>query len=196
MFLALEEVAQHLLALGVADLLQDDLLGGLGADAAEVDRLELFLDVFLELDVGHLLLRFGEADLRVGVLDGFVGHHLPAAERFELSRVLVDGDANVGLLVDLLLGGGGERRFQGSEHDVLGDVLLTRQSVHQQQHLLAHDFLLPILKSKPDLRHQAGLVHLVQFELVRRAFAIQLQAAARHARQHAGEVALAIHRLS
>ena len=42
--LALEEVVQDLLALGVADLLQDHLLGRLRADAAELDRLERLLD--------------------------------------------------------------------------------------------------------------------------------------------------------
>ncbi len=41
---ALEEVVEDLLALGVADLLQDHLLGGLRADAPEFDRLERLLD--------------------------------------------------------------------------------------------------------------------------------------------------------
>ena len=50
--LALEEVVQDLLALGVADLLQDHLLRGLRADAAELDRLERLLD-----DVAQLQLR-------------------------------------------------------------------------------------------------------------------------------------------
>ena len=39
MFLAIEEVVENLLALGVANLLQDHLLGSLRADPAEVDRL-------------------------------------------------------------------------------------------------------------------------------------------------------------
>ena len=47
--LALEEVVQDLLALGVADLLQDHLLRGLRADAAELDRLERLLDDVAEL---------------------------------------------------------------------------------------------------------------------------------------------------
>ena len=48
--LALEEVVQDLLALGVADLLQDHLLRGLRADAAELDRLERLLDDVAELE--------------------------------------------------------------------------------------------------------------------------------------------------
>ena len=55
MLLALEKVVEHLLALGVANLLQDHLLRGLGADAAEVDGLERLLDIVAELHVGQLL---------------------------------------------------------------------------------------------------------------------------------------------
>ena len=47
----LEEVVQDLLALGVADLLQDHLLRRLRADAAELDRLERLLDDVAELQV-------------------------------------------------------------------------------------------------------------------------------------------------
>ena len=46
---ALEEVVQDLLALGVADLLQDHLLRRLRADAAELDGLERLLDDVAEL---------------------------------------------------------------------------------------------------------------------------------------------------
>ena len=48
--LALEEVVQDLLALGVADLLQDHLLRRLRADAAELDRLERLLDDVAQLE--------------------------------------------------------------------------------------------------------------------------------------------------
>ena len=47
---ALEEVVQDLLALGVADLLQDHLLRRLRADAAELDRLERLLDHLAHLE--------------------------------------------------------------------------------------------------------------------------------------------------
>ena len=55
MLLARQEVAEDLLALGIADLLQDHLLGGLRADAPELDRLERLLDVFVESDIRDLL---------------------------------------------------------------------------------------------------------------------------------------------
>src|SRR5204862_4167666 len=41
---ALEKIVQNLLALGIADFLQNDLLGGLRADTPELDRLERFLN--------------------------------------------------------------------------------------------------------------------------------------------------------
>ena len=44
MLAALEEVGQNLLALGVANLLQDDLFGRLRTDATEVDRLQRLLE--------------------------------------------------------------------------------------------------------------------------------------------------------
>ena len=49
--LALEEIVEDLLALGVADLLEDDLLRGLRADAAEFLRLERFLDEVTDLGI-------------------------------------------------------------------------------------------------------------------------------------------------
>ncbi len=138
MFLALEEVVQHLLALGVADLLQDHLLRRLGADAPEIDRLQRHLDVVFEGHVADLGLRLGQADLLLGVLDGVVGHHQPAAEGLELARLAIDFDAHVGLFVHLLLGGRGQRQFERREHDVLGHVLFARQRIHQQQQFSAH----------------------------------------------------------
>ena len=148
MLFALEEVAQHLLALGVADLLHDDLLGSLGANAAEIDRFELLLDELLKLNFGHLLLRLGEGNLRIGIFHGLVRHDLPAAEGIKLAAILVDGNAHVGFLVDALLGSGGKRRLKGRKDDILGDVLFACQGIHQQQHLFAHLFLQPILDSE------------------------------------------------
>jgi hypothetical protein len=54
-FLALQEVGQDLLTLGVADLLQDDLLGSLSTDAAKVDRLQRLFQGIAGLDFGIVL---------------------------------------------------------------------------------------------------------------------------------------------
>jgi hypothetical protein len=45
------KVVQQLLALGVADLLQDDLLGGLRTDAADRNRVDRLFDVVAFLNI-------------------------------------------------------------------------------------------------------------------------------------------------
>src|SRR5690606_6728221 len=137
-FAAREEVVDDLLALGVADLLQDDLLGSLRADASHVDRLELFLDEVADLDVRDLLLGLGQDDLDVVVLEFAVGHDLPAAERLGLAAHAVDRHADVDVLLEALLRGGRQRALERAEHDLARDVLLARQRVDQQQNFPAH----------------------------------------------------------
>ena len=78
---ALEEVVEDLLALGVADLLQDHLLGGLRADAPEGLGLERLLEDVAQLGLGVLRERVGDRDLVGGLLVLLVGHDRPAAER-------------------------------------------------------------------------------------------------------------------
>src|SRR5690606_5149517 len=73
---------EHALALGVADLLEDDLLGGLGGDAAEIQRRQLVDDETAELDVLLDLLRVLQQDLlrlRLGVFRVEGLHHLAVA---------------------------------------------------------------------------------------------------------------------
>jgi len=55
MLLALHEVGQHLLAFGVPDLLEDDLLGGLRPDTPEIDRFQRLFDELSDLDIGIAL---------------------------------------------------------------------------------------------------------------------------------------------
>ncbi len=131
MFLAIEEVVEHLLALGIADLLQDHLLGGLRADATKIDRLERFLDVVADLHVGIILARIGQTDLLGGNLDLFVIQHQPAAKGLVFAGLAVDLDAHVGFVVDTLLGRGSERKLEGIKHDVLVDVLFPCQGIDQ-----------------------------------------------------------------
>jgi hypothetical protein len=45
--------------------------------------------------------------------------------------------------MEMLFRGGGERRFKGSEDDVLGDVLFMGQRIDQQQQFATHCFLPP-----------------------------------------------------
>mmetsp|Transcript_43697 Transcript_43697/g.77008 ORF Transcript_43697/g.77008 Transcript_43697/m.77008 type:complete len:607 (+) Transcript_43697:292-2112(+) len=139
LFAARHEVVQQLLALGIADLLQDDLLGGLGTDAADRHRLDRLLDMVVHLDVGNLLLSFEQQDLGIGVLQAsLIGHDMPAAEGLVLAGIAVHADADVGLTAVDLLGGRGQRGFHRTEHDIALHALLARDRIHQHQHFAVH----------------------------------------------------------
>src|SRR3989449_3376762 len=157
-----QEVVQDLLALGVADALQDHLLRSLRADAAELDRLERLLDEVLQLDIRFALLRFRQRDLRRRRLERVVGHHLPAPERLVGSGVAVDVHAHVDILGILFLGRRGERHFEGAEDDVARHVLLPCQHVHQHHQLTIacyqirrHEFLTIRGPASPARCHRA-----------------------------------------
>src|SRR2546426_241083 len=159
---ARQEVVQDLLALGVADALQDHLLRSLRADAAELDRLERLLDEVLQLDVRFALLRFRQRDLRRRRLERIVGYHLPAPERLVGSGVAVDVHAHVDILGILFLGRRGERHFEGAEDDVARHVLLPCQHVHQHHQLTIacyqirrHEFLTIRGPASPARCHRA-----------------------------------------
>jgi hypothetical protein len=141
-FLASEEVAEDLLALGIADLLQDDLLGRLRPDAPEVDRLEGLFDVVADLDVGLLFPGLGQQVLLVHdhFLD-LVGHDKPTAEGAVVASLAVDRDAHVYVFLEALLGGRGEGHLECGEHDFALDILLARQRIDHQQDVATH--LLP-----------------------------------------------------
>ena len=87
---ALEKIVQDLLALGVADLLQDDLLRGLRADAAELHRLERLLDHVAQLERRIALGGVGDRDLVRRLLVLLVGHDRPAPERLVVAGLAVD----------------------------------------------------------------------------------------------------------
>jgi hypothetical protein len=91
---AARELVEDLVALDLADPLEDDLLGGLGPDPAEHVAVELFhLDEIADLGIG--LVRSGvlEAELDEGVLD--LGHGGPCAEHPDLACLGVDPDMDV-----------------------------------------------------------------------------------------------------
>ena len=139
MLLARQEVAQDLLALGVADLLQDDLLGGLCPDAAEVDRLEGLFNVAADLHVRLLFLGLGQQVLLVhDDFLGLVGHDEPAAEGTVVAGLAVDRDANVDVFLEALLGSRGECHLERGEHDLALDILLARQRIDHQQDVATH----------------------------------------------------------
>ena len=68
------DIAQLLAALCLTDALTDDVLCGLGGNAAEVLGLERGDDVVAHQIIGAELLRFGHADLGILVVPVLIGH--------------------------------------------------------------------------------------------------------------------------
>jgi hypothetical protein len=136
---ARQEVIEQGLALGVADLLQDHLLGGHGADAPDRHRGHRLLDVVTHLDLGDAVQRIRQHLFGIGVLQaGFVRHHQPAAEGFIVAGVAVDRHADVDLAAMQLLGGLRQRGLDRAEHHIPVHALLARDGVHQHQHFAVH----------------------------------------------------------
>src|SRR5437899_214724 len=135
---ALEEVVQDLLALGVADFLQADLLRCLRADATELDRLERFLDDIAELQVRVALGGIGDRKLIGGFLVIFIRHDRPAPERLVVAGFAVDRHARVDLVRKTLFRGRRERRLERREHDALRNVLFARKRIDKQQQFAVH----------------------------------------------------------
>src|SRR3546814_12722344 len=79
---AILPLVHDLRPLGLAHALHDNLLGGLGCDAAEIDVVDLLLDEVADLGAFALVDRVHQADLAVGRLPNHVvGHDFPAPER-------------------------------------------------------------------------------------------------------------------
>ncbi len=98
-----EKIIQDLLALRIANALEDDLLGRLRADAPKFDRFERFLDEILELEIRVPLLGLHKQNLALRKLERFVFHHLPAAKRLEVAGRAIDRDAHVDVVRVLFL---------------------------------------------------------------------------------------------
>src|SRR5687768_16213312 len=100
------------LALGVADLLEDDLLGGLGGDAAELDRRQRIDDEVAERGAGLELLGVLQADLFemiVHFLD-----HLDDAPQAQIAGDRVELGADV--VLGAVAGAGGALDEIGRAH--------------------------------------------------------------------------------
>ena len=171
---------QDLLALGVADALQDHLLRGLRADAAEFDVGDRLLDHVVDLGVGlAAVLGFLDRQHLRGVpVRGVVGQHAPAAEGLVGAGILVDRHPHVDVLGVLLLGRGSERHLERAEHDVARHVLLARQHVHQ------HDQFSLFIPASSKFRYQLGPVHVRQVQRYRLSVQLHLHLAAAIAAQN------------
>ena len=123
----------HLGPLGLAHLLHDDLLGGLGGNAAEGHGLDRLFDVIPDGDVRLLIDGIHVPELIVGRLHlHIVRDHFPTAEGLVIPRAAIDGDPHVDLLKRTFLGGRGQRGLQSLENNFFLDALLVGNRVHHQ----------------------------------------------------------------
>ena len=92
-----EEVVQDFFAFGIADALQDNLLGRHCGLAAEAFVFDLLFVVFADLDggAGDFFLDFLNGFFHIGIGVILIGHNQPAAEGAVFSGIPVDFDAHV-----------------------------------------------------------------------------------------------------
>ena len=121
------------LALGVADLLEDDLLGGLGGDAAEFDRRQRIDDEVADRGVLLELLRALQVDLLEIILDLF--DHFDDAPQAKVAGDRVELGADVVLGAVAGAGGALDRVLHRLDDDALVDQLLARDRIGDGEQL-------------------------------------------------------------
>ena len=124
---ALLELLILALALGVADLLEDDLLGGLGGDAAELDRRQRIDDIVADHGAGLQLLRILEADLLEIIVD--LLDHLDDAPQAKIAAGRVELGADVVLGAVAGAGGALDRVLHRLDDDRPVDQFLARDGI-------------------------------------------------------------------
>ncbi len=119
------------LALGVAHLLHDHLLGVLGIDAVEIDRRQGLGDDVADLGGGIAAARIVQADLDLVVVDRF--DDMQIARNMGLAGLGIDIDLDVVLGAVMGLGGALHRLFHRGQHDRLVDRFVARDRVGDLQ---------------------------------------------------------------
>src|SRR6185436_10524047 len=132
------ELRVDALALGVADLLEDHLLGGLGRDATKVlgRALLLQLELVVELRLRIQSLGLVEADLELGISD--LGDDLAAGVGAHLAGLAVDLNAHV-VARQGLPRGRQQGRLQRLEEDLFVDPLLAAQLLDDHDQFAVHN---------------------------------------------------------
>ncbi len=121
------------LALSVADLLEDNLLGGLGGDAAELDRRQRIDDKVAHRGIGLQLLRALDVDLLEIVVDLF--DHLEHAPQAKIAGVGIELGTNVVLGAVAGAGGALDRVFHRLDDDAFVDQLFARDCIGDGEQL-------------------------------------------------------------
>ena len=146
-----QEFVQILLALGIADALQDDLFGSLRGLAAKAFVRQRFFVVVADLNVGtrNFFLDFFDGFFQVGIGVILVGNNQPAAVSMIFAGIAVNFDAHVHMLaVGFFLGCGRKGEFQCLEHHFRFNVFLACQRFGKLQHFATHFLESPISSFK------------------------------------------------
>ena len=137
--LATGELVEDLVALDLADPLQHDLLGRLGADPTEDVAIELLgLDHVADLGGGVVDLGIGQGDLGELVLD--LGGDASRAVDPDLARLGIDADVDVLVTGDAPIGGL-DPVLDGPDQLLAGDLLLGVELEEGTDEVSTHDGL-------------------------------------------------------
>ena len=152
-------------ALGLAHLLHDDLLGRLRGDAAEIHRRQLLGDEVAEFGVGVALARRGQRDLAAVVLDRLDHFHQPL--QLHLAGVGVDVGADVGLLAVARARRLLDRVGHRGDHDLLVDRLFARDRIGdlQQFEPVRTDYHFRLPEHFPRLQARRSINPVFRFRL-------------------------------
>ena len=129
-FMRFQKVIQDLLALGIADALQNDLLGGLRGLSPEGFVGQFFFVIIAHADLDFRLLFLdllnGFFQLGIGVIQIF--HNQPFADGFVVACFAVNADFQIHLLaVGFFLGGNAQRHFQRFKYNFVAYVFFACQ---------------------------------------------------------------------
>ncbi|OIQ73546.1 hypothetical protein GALL_448140 [mine drainage metagenome] len=106
--------------------MQDDLFGSHGTNAADGQRLDRFLDVFINFDVRNLLFGFKQQYLLIRQLQSrFIRNHMPATESLVNTGIAVERDTNVNITGVEFFCRLGERCFDRTKDHITLNVFLT-----------------------------------------------------------------------
>jgi hypothetical protein len=133
---AVRVLGEHVVALGLANLLEDHLLRGLGRDAPQHVRGLRELDLLAHLGLGDQVPRLVEGDLGLRDLDAL--HDLPDREHLDLAALVVEAASEVLRTLVVLLRGGEDRVFDRRDDHVGVDVLLAADLIDLLSELACH----------------------------------------------------------
>ena len=138
---ALGELTVDVLALGFADFLVEDLLGGLGGDAAQFSGGLGDLHQRIDDRVGIELLAVGQRNLQILVLH--LLHHTLHREDADAAVLFVEARGKLLLAAEDLAGGGDVGVFHGLDDHVDIDALLASDLFDGLKKIRCHELLVP-----------------------------------------------------